>query len=71
MYNVDGLRDSVRDGKTGVITLKNTPESLAESLVELLSDPIRHARIRHNAWEWSKTFNFEKTTSEFTNFLFR
>lgn len=65
VYDVDGLRDSVRHNETGIITQKNSPESLAESIVLLLSDPNRHARIRHNAWEWSKTFNFEKTCRSF------
>lgn len=38
VYNVDGLRDSVNNGKTGVICKENTPEIMAENIVKLLSD---------------------------------
>lgn len=36
VYDIDGLRDSVRNGVSGLITQKNTPESFAHSIVELL-----------------------------------
>jgi glycosyltransferase involved in cell wall biosynthesis len=71
VYDVDGLRDSVRHNETGIITTENTPESLAEALGGLLRDQKKHAKMRHNAWEWSKTLSLEKTTEEFKDFLFR
>lgn len=64
-YNVDGLRDSIRNGETGLITSKNTPEGLSEAIVALLKSPEEYARMRNNAWKWSKEFNFEKSYQEF------
>lgn len=69
VYDVDGLRDSVRDGKTGMITKKNTPASLGEGIVALLNDPAQYETLRKNAWEWSKDITFEKCYEDFKKAL--
>jgi glycosyltransferase involved in cell wall biosynthesis len=66
VYNAPGLRDSVRNGQTGIITKKNTPTELAKSIVELLNSD-RYDTIRQNAWEWSREINFEKSYKDFIN----
>ena len=38
VYNVPGLRDSVIDGKTGIVVKKNLPEELAREAVSLYND---------------------------------
>lgn len=65
VYNVDGLRDSVRHEETGMVCRKNTPENLARKIVWLLSDKERYEQIRKKAWEWSKGINFEKSYEDF------
>lgn len=65
VYGVDGLRDSVRNNETGIITTKNTAKSLAEGIICLLSDSEKYARIRRNAWQWSQEFSFEKSYRDF------
>jgi glycosyltransferase involved in cell wall biosynthesis len=66
VYNVDGLRDSVKDGNTGIIAKENTPEGLAKALVSLLGDsPTRYSQIREAAWEWSKTITFNQAYKDF------
>ena len=35
VYDVDGLRDSVRDGETGLVTARR-PAAMADALVDLL-----------------------------------
>lgn len=60
VYDVDGLRDSVRDGETGIIAKRNTPEGLADAVVELLGDKPQYEAIRKNGWEWSKGLTFER-----------
>ncbi|RCV55892.1 glycosyltransferase family 4 protein [Marinitenerispora sediminis] len=61
-YDVDGLRDSVRDGWTG--WLVRDGQSLAEvvhrALVEL-SDPARAAEIRRACRAWASRFTWERT----------
>lgn len=65
VYDVDGLRDSVRDGETGYCTKEKTPKSLAEALAKLLKGGEGYEKIRRNAWEWSKTITFERQYQDF------
>lgn len=55
VYDVDGLRDSVQAGVTGIICKKNNPNSLAEAIIKCL-DQNRYPGIRIKAWEYSKQF---------------
>lgn len=59
VYNADGLRDSVRNTETGIVTDPN-PEALAQGIVRILQDPVAYQTMRHNAWEWSKQITFEQ-----------
>lgn len=61
VYNVDGLRDSVKNRITGWISNRNSPLGLARKIREALSSPKRYATVRQNAWRWSKEINFEKS----------
>jgi glycosyltransferase involved in cell wall biosynthesis len=70
VYNVDGLRDSVRDNVTGLITKKeNTPEELAKKILSLLKDKKKYRKIRKNAWEWSKGLTFDASYNSFKQIL--
>ncbi len=69
VYDVDGLRDSVRDGQTGLITPANTPEALGDKIIELLRDPARYQTLRTQAWQWSKTITFDQSYADFTKVL--
>ncbi len=65
VYNVDGLRDSVKNGETGIVCMKNTPKALGASIATLLKDTQTYERLRANAWEWSKQNKFERSYNEF------
>jgi glycosyltransferase involved in cell wall biosynthesis len=65
VYDADGLRDSVRNGETGLITPHNTLESLAQSMQDILSNPEEYKRLRENAWQWSKEITFDKSYADF------
>ncbi len=69
VYNVPGLRDSTRDGITGVICKENTPGSLAQEVELLFGDSKKYSELQKNAWEWSKEFTFEKTYLAFIQAL--
>ncbi len=69
VYDVDGLRDSVRQGITGFIAERNTPRGLADQAVKLLSDPARYERLRAAGSEWSKTITFERSCDDFESIL--
>lgn len=68
VYNIDGLRDSVQHDKTGVVTPER-PEALADGIINLLTNPKRYQRLRHAAWEWSRSITFDKSYQDFTQII--
>jgi glycosyltransferase involved in cell wall biosynthesis len=58
------LRDSVRHGKTGYVTRRNTPASLADAVGVLLSDPVRYASLRAAGWRWSREITFDRAAAQ-------
>ncbi|OQA04642.1 MAG: putative poly(glycerol-phosphate) alpha-glucosyltransferase [bacterium ADurb.Bin400] len=65
VYNVDGLRDSVKNKKTGLVTDKNSAQGLAEAIIGLLSMPMSdYEKMRKHAWEWSKKITFDESYEE-------
>ena len=69
VYNVDGLRDSVRNNQTGVICQQNNISNLAENMISLLNNKEKYTLLRKNAWEWSKEINFEKSYINFISII--
>jgi glycosyltransferase involved in cell wall biosynthesis len=65
VYDVDGLRDSVKDRETGLICEENTPESLSLKMKQMLGDEVSYARMRENAWQWSKEITFDMQYEDF------
>lgn len=65
-YNVPGLRDSIIDGKTGLLVKENgNVEKLAEAIIKILEDKELRNTLSKNALEYSKNFNWDKTAQEF------
>lgn len=69
VYNVDGLRDSVKHGQTGIICRRNNPETLAKEIVSILRDKQRYNKLRKNALLDSKKYNFENSYKQFIKFI--
>lgn len=65
VYNVDGLRDSVKNNKTGFVSKENNPEGLAQSIVKLCKNKKLYNKFQSVALEWSKTLTFSKMYEEF------
>ena len=53
--DVGGLRDTVRDGETGLLVPPRSPEALAEAIIALLSDSSRRQRMGEVGREWART----------------
>ena len=68
VYDVDGLRDSVIDGRTGIIT-RTTPQALAAGVVTLLNDSAAYQSLQRNGWEWSKHITFEQSYKDLRHAL--
>lgn len=64
VYDVDGLRDSVKNKVTGVICNQN-PEGLAEGIVNLLKDPTCYNGVRKEGWSWSMQITFKHSYLDF------
>lgn len=69
VYDVDGLRDSVRNKETGIVALRNTPAGLAGAIVDLLQDKEAYEHMRVAGWQWSKGITFDTAHKELETIL--
>ncbi|HTV75174.1 MAG TPA: glycosyltransferase family 4 protein [Candidatus Acidoferrales bacterium] len=67
-YGILGLRDSIKNGVTG-LTTEESPHALAQGLRELLSDSGRYSRLAHAAQADAKTLTWDATTTYVERFL--
>lgn len=70
-YDIDGLRDSIEDGKTGNIARQNTPKGLAEAMVKLLMNKEEYAKMRGNAYLSSQKYTFDEAYKHFLSVIQR
>lgn len=68
-YDVPGLRDSVRDGETGILVKGNSPSSLAQASISLLKDKKLLSKYSTNALAFSKQFSWDNTANEFDKII--
>lgn len=62
-YDVEGLRDSIVDGKTGILTETNS-DALAEGVMKVLNNNKLRNNLGKNAFKWSQKFSWENSTRE-------
>jgi glycosyltransferase involved in cell wall biosynthesis len=61
-YDVDGLRDAVRDGETGwLVRADQRLDDVAERAVKELSDPVRRAEIAAACRSWAGQFDWDSS----------
>lgn len=64
--NVTGLRDSVLDGKTGIILSKNPSENdLTRAIINLIEDQQLRENLSREAYQYSQEFNWDKSYKAF------
>lgn len=63
-YNIHGLRDSIRDGETGLLCNGN-PEAMADTAIVFLKDEALRMSLSRNALEWAGEFDWDKSAEEF------
>jgi glycosyltransferase involved in cell wall biosynthesis len=71
VYDIPGLRDSVKHGKTGIVCARNSPAGLADASLALLRDRARYETLRKNAWDWSKELTPGNSYRDFAAAVFR
>ncbi|MEN8209994.1 MAG: glycosyltransferase family 4 protein, partial [Candidatus Fermentibacteria bacterium] len=59
--NSDGLRDSVQDGRTGILVPHGNIQELAAQMDRLAADPALRSELGNNALEWAAGFNWDAT----------
>jgi glycosyltransferase involved in cell wall biosynthesis len=68
-YNVPGLKDSIRDGETGILVKENSPYNLAKSAISLLRDRDLLDKFSSNALAFSKQFSWENSANAFAKII--
>ena len=63
--NVQGLRDSILDGKTGLLAEPGSSSDLAQKIISLLKDRERLQRMEAEARAWAATFTWERSAEYF------
>lgn len=63
-YNVSGLRDSIVNGKTGILVENKTPKELADQTISLLNNLNQYNILSKQAVEWGKKFSWLKSTNQ-------
>ncbi|MCK4518734.1 MAG: glycosyltransferase family 4 protein [Candidatus Omnitrophica bacterium] len=69
VYNVTGLRDSTKDGVTGIIVKKNNPKCLAESILRILNDDELRNKLTGNALMWAREFSWDKSARDALEYI--
>jgi len=69
VYNVPGLRDSVINGKTGLLVENGNIEKFAEVLITILEDESLLKTLSQNSLRYSKNFRWDKAAQKFGNIL--
>lgn len=64
VYNVAGLKDSVINGKTGIVISKNTPSEMGRKAIELLNDSKKYKTFQKNGIERAKKLEWKKSIKE-------
>lgn len=62
-YFSQGLIDSVKHNKSGILCQKNTPDDLAKNVFELLNNPVKYKKLQTGSFSWSKSFSWEKSSN--------
>ncbi|WP_017581923.1 glycosyltransferase family 4 protein [Nocardiopsis valliformis] len=69
-YDVDGLRDSVRDGETGWLVREGeTLEDVVSRALKELSDPRRAEEVRRACRAWAAQFTWEASGARMTRLV--
>jgi glycosyltransferase involved in cell wall biosynthesis len=68
-YDVSGLRDSIKHGKTGLLVESGNIKALSEAIITILEDEELREKLSENALEYSKQFSWDKSAVQVLNEL--
>ena len=64
-FDSDGLRDSVRDGETGLLVKAGDEVALGKAINKLLGDTKIYTALRSNAWRDSRQYTLDNSYADF------
>ncbi len=64
VYNVAGLRDSVKNKETGIVLNENSSKTMAEQALSLLKDKKKYKIFQENSLTWAKSLTWERATKQ-------
>ena len=64
VYNVSGLRDSVKNGTTGIVVSENNAKELATEAMALLKDKKKYETFQKNCLTWTNSLTWPKATQK-------
>jgi len=64
VYNVGGLRDSVKNGETGIVVKNNVPKEMAKEAVNLLKNQSTYNDCQKKCLKWAKSLCWNKMTNQ-------
>lgn len=64
VYNVSGLRDSVKNGITGIVLKENSAKEMAKEAVILVRNKKKYQELQKNALAWAKSLTWDKATQQ-------
>jgi len=70
-YDVPGLRDSVKDGETGLLAKSGTIEDLADKIVLILKDNMLREQLSKSSIDYSNRFNWDRCAEYFSKYITR
>ncbi|OGM27072.1 hypothetical protein A2962_03145 [Candidatus Woesebacteria bacterium RIFCSPLOWO2_01_FULL_39_61] len=69
--NIKGLRDSVVDGRTGLLVPERNEKVMAKAMLGLIEYSAFREEVTKNAYEWSKLFSWDKSAKEFLKVIIK
>lgn len=64
VYNVEGLRDVVKNNKTGIVIANNTPEDLAKEALLLYKNKVKYYKMQNNCLEYANHLQWKEVVKE-------
>lgn len=68
-YEVAGMKDSVKSGKTGILVKLHDTQSAADEAVKLVRDKDRYLSFRKACISWAARFSWERSNRESLEFI--
>ncbi len=64
VYNVSGLKDSVKNGKTGIVLEENNAKEMAKEAINLIKNKKKYESFQKNGILWAKNLTWERATRQ-------